>query len=325
MTLSDGVRERVDRFLADLAAAPLARHVLAVVVCGSAARGEEIWAGSRLESDIDLMLVTRRTSPRLTAAADAVIGPHRAAGIDGGPVPLGPLRHYATLLFYETRASGVAVAGDLRPAELIPPLRPEDIPPWEGFRVLANRLLEHVKLAAGAVSAERAAAKSYEALAEAHLVAEGRYRPSYATRLEELERRPPAGVGGTVAARLTGALRRRLDGAGAVADPDTARRDLLAGLARLGECCSGRPGGPTEQLALLARGPAHWRQRAWWSALMLTQGRWASITPHMDPSMRIWQRALAAVTRPGGCAADPRLLEDWRRCPQVLRRRHAAR
>ena len=29
--------------------------------------------------------------------------------------------------------------------------------------------------------------------------------------------------------------------------------------------------------------------------------------------MRIWQRALAAVTRPGGCAADPRLLDDWRR------------
>jgi len=45
----------------------------------------------------------------------------------------------------------------------------------------------------------------------------------------------------------------------------------------------------------------------------------------MDPSMRIWQRALAAVTVPGGCAADPRLLDDWRRCPQVLPKRHAAR
>ena len=326
MTMSDRVRERVERFLDDLDASPVAGRVLTVIVCGSAARGEEVWAGDRLESDVDVMLVTRRTDPRLTAAAEAVMAPHRAWGIDGGPVPLGPLRRYATLLFYETRASGVVVRGDLRPADLIPPMQPQELPAWEGFRVLANRLFEHVKLRAGLVAADRAVGKSYEALAEAYLVAEQRYRPTYAARLEELERRPPEGVAEAVVARLTGALQQRLAGGRRpVADLGTARADLLAGLARLGECCTGQPGDPARQLARLARGRPHWRHRAYWSAVMLSQGRWRSITPHVDPSLRIWQRALAAVSGPGQGAEDPHLLDDWRRCPQVLDERRRPR
>jgi hypothetical protein len=323
--MDERVRERVDRFLADLALDPVAGQVLGVVVCGSAARGEEVWVGDQLASDIDLMLLTRRTSPRLTAAAEAVLARHRPAGIDGGPMPLGPLRSYATLLIYETRACGVLVSGQADLADLVPPLAAEDLPPWEGFRVLANRLLEHVKARVGQNSPERAVAKSYEALAEAHLVAEGRYRPTYAARLAELELRAPVGVPEAVTARMVATLRRRLDGGPAAdADPGTAHGDLVDGLARLGACCTGVPGQAADQLALLARGRPHWRHRAYWSAVMLSQGRPRSIPLLVDPSIRIWQRALAAVAGPGDGSAGPsdlRLLDDWRRCPQVLERR----
>ena len=327
MSMSAPVAERVERFLADLEATPLARHVLAVVVCGSAARGEEIWDGDRLVSDIDMMLVTRRTDPRLSAAAEVVLARHASDGIDGGPVPLGPLRRYVTLLFYETRACGVVVSGELRLDDLIPRLRPEELPPWEGFRVLANRSLEHVKARAGLIAAERAVAKTYEALAEAHLVAEGRYRPTYAERLEELERQPPAAVPEPVTERLVATLRRRLGASGPAPDADlpAARADLAAGLALLGERCTGQPGDAARQLALLARGRPHWRQRAYWSAVMLAAGRWSSLTPHVDPMIRIWQRAVDALADPAIADGDKLLLDDWRRCPQVLSRRSRSR
>ena len=85
------IRARVADFLADLDRDPVAADVLGVVVSGSAARGEEVWRGGELLSDIDLMVLTRRTSPRLITAIDAVIGRHRQAGIDGGQTPLRPL------------------------------------------------------------------------------------------------------------------------------------------------------------------------------------------------------------------------------------------
>jgi hypothetical protein len=322
--LSDRVRDRVECFLDDFNGTILARKVLGVVVCGSAARGEEVWDGDRLLSDIDIMLLTRRTDPRLMAAAGPILARHRSDGIDGGPMPLGPLRTHATMLIYETRATGVVVAGDVDLKALAGPFEAAQIPAWEGFRVLANRMLEHVKAIDGRVPAERAVAKGYEALAEASLVAEGRYLPTYRTRMDELERRPPAGVDPAVVARMTGVLHQRLDGGPAVdVRPATARGDLVDGLARLGTLVTGEPGDAATQLGVLARSSVNWKHRAWWTAVMLSRRRLRSIPLRTDPSIAIWRRALEVVTDPARLASDPALLGDWHDCPQIIQKRRS--
>ncbi len=317
--MNPAVKERVDAFLADLERAPVARHVLGVVVSGSAARGEQMWAGDRLVSDIDLMVLTRRTDPRLIAAIERVVARHRHAGIDGGQVPLGPLRRHLTFAFYEAGVNGVVVAGAADPRRIVPRTDPADLPVWEGVRVLANRLMEHVKLAVGETSAERAVAKSYEALAEAHLAAERRYRPSYAERLAEIERRPPA-VAAEVVEAMRAVLRARLGtpapGSPAPTDPATARRHLVTGLGRLISRYTGVDGAADEGLARLARRERHWRHRLYWAARLAAGGRWREIDLRVDPVVRLWQRALAADN--SSTEDRHRLLRDWRACPQLL-------
>jgi hypothetical protein len=319
--VNPAVKERVDAFLADLERAPVARHVLGVVVSGSAARGEEIWAGDRLVSDIDLMVLTRRTDPRLIAAIERVVARHRPAGIDGGQVPLGPLRRHLTFAFYEAGVNGVVVAGAADPRRIVPRTEPADLPVWEGVRVLANRLMEHVKLAVGETSAERAVAKSYEALAEAYLAAERRYRPSYAERLGEIERRPPDAPAEVVEA-MKAVLRGRLaavPGAAAAlapADPATARRHLVDGLSRLISRHTGVDDPAADGLARLARRERHWRHRLYWAARLASTGRWREVDLRVDPVVRLWQRALDAD--PASTEDGHRLLRDWRACPQLL-------
>lgn len=316
------IKERVDAFCADLDASPVARHVLGVVVSGSAARGEEIWHGDVLTSDIDLMVLTRRTDPRLIAGIERVIAPHRDRGIDGGQIPLGPLAHYLTLAFYEARVNGVVVQGDIDLRRLVPPIEAVDLPIWEGVRVLANRLVEHVKADEGLISPERATAKSYEALTEAYLVGEGRYRPSYAERLAELDHAPPdapdamvAGMRAVLKARLEGAEQRALPGLA------QARAHLIAGLGLLTARYGGAPGPAATGLARLARSERHWRHRLYWAAAMLRERRLGAVDLTVDPVLRIWQRALVYVTTGATSTQRRLLLRDWRACPQLLVRR----
>jgi len=318
MTMDPRVRERVDEFLETLAHSPVSRHVLGVVVSGSAARGEEIWQGERLLSDIDLMVLTRRTSPRLIAQIDDLIGLHRDRGIDGGQVPLRPLARYLTLAFFEARATGIVVRGRLDLRRLIPDIDPARLPVWEGVRVLANRLIEHVKHDEGRIDTERVVAKSYEALAEAYLVAEGRYRASYAARLSEIERQPPAAPVDVIAG-MTRALRLRLGlPTSGVADVMIARAHLVNGLGRIGAAYTGSLGLAGAQLAHLVATERHWRHRLYWAALLARQRRWRDIELSADPILRIWQRTLALVSRAASGAERGELLRDWRACPQIL-------
>jgi hypothetical protein len=319
------IAARVAGFLADLDRDPVAAEVLGVVVSGSAARGEEIWRGAELLSDIDLMVVTRRTNPRLIAAIDAVISRHRDAGIDGGQTPLGPLARYLTFAFYEARSTGQVVRGEVDLAKLIPPIEPDALPVWEGFRVLANRLVEHVKFARGLIPENRVVAKSYEALGEAYLVAERRYRPSYAGRLAELEQRPPQ-VPPDVVAGMLAVLRDRLGGRAAepahgMPDVATARKHLIDGLAQIGAVVTGRTETAAAQLRTVARTSRHWRHRLYWAAMLARQGRLTELRLAPDPILRVWVRTLALVSGPATDADRDRLLADWRSCPQLLVRR----
>jgi len=316
--ITPAVQERVAAFVADLDRSPVAPHVLGVVLSGSAARGEEIWRDGQLYGDIDLMILTRHTDPRRTADIERVMAPHRAAGIDGGPVPLGPLARHHTLSFHEARANGVVVHGDIDLARLIPARNPADLPLWEAIRVLANRLVEHVKLADGRAPAHRVAAKSYEALAEAYLIGEHRYRPSYRARLDELVSAPPQAPPGVVAG-MVAALRNRLDGGPDLHDTEAARAHLLDGLATAASRYTGKSGPAGQQLAWLARRERHWTHRLYWLARSLRRGRLCAVG--VDPIIGVWQRTVDAVTIGSTVDERRRLLDDWRACPQILEER----
>jgi hypothetical protein len=313
------VKERVDGFLAALERDPVSAHVLGVVVSGSAARGEEIWAGDTLLSDIDLMVLVRRTDPRLIGAIDRVMAPLRHTGIDGGAVPVGPLRRHHTLAFHEARANGVVVAGRVDLATLVPDGPDADLPVWEGVRILGNRVLEHVKYVEGLIPAERVVAKSYEALAEAYLVAERRYRPSYRERLAELEYCAPHAPPQVYAAML-GVLRARLGGAPFTAPVEQARAHLVNGLARLITRYAGIEQNALAGLVRLGRFERHWHHRLYWNARLAKQHRWAEIDPTIDPILRVWQRALRLDAAPELSTSEQRrrVLADWRACPQIL-------
>jgi predicted nucleotidyltransferase len=326
------VRQRVEDVLTGLDRSSLSGELLAAVVHGSAARGEEVWHGDELVSNIDLLLVARHAGPRLTAR----VARYRRPGVDVELVPASRLARYVSLSFCEARANGLVVRGTVDLARAVPRVEPADLPVWEAVRLLANRLVEHVRFDEGRCDAERVVAKSYEALAEANLVVEGRWRPSHAERLAEIERSAPDATPDELAG-MVGALRARLGARPAtvshasldvsgpppsLVDVTVARGHLLDGFSRVAARYTGRSGSPAEQLATLARTEHHRQHRLAWAATLVRQGRWAEVSVSVDPVVRLWERALALVAGASHgadrAAERQQLLRDWRACPQVL-------
>jgi hypothetical protein len=293
------------------------RRIKAVVVTGSAARGEEVWIGSTLCSDIDVMVVTKSESLRLSAAIDRMIGEYREWGIDGGRIPTRSLRSYGTLFFYEARHGGVIVAGDTAVLSLVRMKCPTQIPTWEAFRVLANRALEVVKAKHGVIPPETAVRKCYEALCDACLVLEGRYRPSFRARLDEIARKPldPIVDGLNDIARTT--LERRLAGSSTPIGRtiEEACGDLITGLTVALASYLGTTGTAEDLLSVLGRSEFHPGHRLYWAARDLRAGRLPSHL-RVDPVITVWSRALNCLRSE---SEDWRLLDDWARCPQILK------
>jgi len=319
--MHDEIRRRVGRFLDSLDASAVRRDVLAVVVAGSAARGEERWSDGRLLSDIDVMVITRSSPWRIdrSLAVDRVFAAHAEDGVEGGRIPLSTLR-YATLAHYEARHRGVVVSGDPAVLERIPIADATEIPPWEGVRLSANRLFEHLKHRAGITSAESAVLKSYEAIGEAQLVLERRYQPSFRGRVEEMRHRPVSGPVADTEQLYERAMRMRQ---GEIPDlgvsPDRALQDLTLQLESALRDLSGRDGGLGEQLVLLARAERHLSHRAYWT--LRGVGHPPRYLPTEDPIITLWRSAAQSLRgdRPGD---DPgRLVQSWQRCPQILRSR----
>ena len=315
------VRLRVMDFLADLRIDPCYRDVLGVIVAGSAARGEERWQAGRLDSDIDVMVIARSSSIRLdrTRAVERVIARHAARGIEGGRIPARTL-HYATLTNFEARHSGVVVDGDPQVLERIPLTRPQDIPAWEGVRLLANRLFEHLRHRAGLADGGWAVRKSYEAIGEAQLVLEGRYRPSFRERAEEIHRKPLDAPVAAASQRYLKAEDARRSGAEIPgAEVGVALDDLLAELEHALRQQSGSPGGLDSQLQELALTERHISHRAYWAALGLAGDRDGLHAPTQDPIVRLWRAAVAALRGQSSRAGADQLVQLWRQCPQILR------
>jgi predicted nucleotidyltransferase len=319
LTMSPEVAVRVRRFAHALQSSTQAKHVLAIIVAGSASRGEEIWHNGNLISDIDLMVVTRHTNPKRSKSLTKFISDYRSDGIDGGATPLPSLRRFRTFAFYEAQQNGIVVWGNYARDYLLPPMTSAEIPRWEAIRVLANRMFEHLKLACGRKSAEYVVGKSYEALAEASLAWEGRYRASYKERLAELIVRPPGLLSPTARSGAIEALSLRLGklpSSARISTADTARRDLLAGLRDVLEQYLQSDGTVTELLGLLGQHECHWKHRAYWA---MARPRNAAAMLRIDPSIALWQKAAEALQASFAPDQTGHLVDEWDACPSILR------
>jgi hypothetical protein len=180
----------------------------AVVLTGSLARDEGTFVttadGVTLLGDAEFLVVFHDTSV-LPAAADlhviegklherlrrrGVTADVSLSGVQGrffrGVRP--------SIFGFELRTCGVVAWGDRSILELIPPFEPADIPLEDGWRLLANRLVEQLKgfdeLSSdrSLVSAEThyRTVKLYLDMATSLLVFAGKYAPTYAQRADAL-------------------------------------------------------------------------------------------------------------------------------------------
>ena len=315
------VERRVASFVDDLRASPAGGDVLAVVVSGSAAREEERWVDGGLESDIDVMVVSRSSPLRLdrAAAVERVFAAHADASVEGGRIPVATL-DYATLANFEARQRGVVVDGDAALLSRIPISEPSDIPTWEAVRLLANRLFEHLKHRGGMASGHSATIKSYEAIGESQLVLERRYRPSFMERVAEMSRRPlDCGVPDAQELYAAAVDQRRGGAARIDATPERALEDLgcqlghaLTQLGLEAETVSG-------QLQILSRREFHLKQRVYWT-LRGAGRRDGRHLPTVDPILQLWRAAVAGLSRQMTEHDSRSLVQLWQQCPQILRK-----
>jgi predicted nucleotidyltransferase len=298
------------------------RHVLAIVVCGSAGRGEDRPLPTGGGSDIDLMIITDSRSPFVGRRIAQVLNESRDSGIEGGQVPRATLRVHRTLLNYEARCNGTVVDGARAVLAEIPMRGPADIPRWEAVRLLFNRLFEHIKLSAGLQDEDSCIAKTYEAIGEAQLVLERRYRPSFTERWDEVRERPlPETVPRLQEKYLQTAARRIGATAHRIASIETARKDLLQALNAALGLYTGLDGDLQAKLVALSRQERNWLHRIYW--IVRCELRREPILRYVrtDPSLVIWRDGLDYLTGRAPAADPVKLVLRWQICPQILRPR----
>jgi hypothetical protein len=192
---------------------------LAVVVAGSFGRDEAtvlLHGGrARILGDAEFYVIfPSETKARpFRALADVVVEKIERelakAGIDCaislGIHPANLLRHMAPhIMAYELRTTGKVVWGDPGTLELTPPFAPRDIPKWDAWRSVANRMIEQLACADALVTREKGALREllYRTiklqleLATMVLHFLGAYSPTYRGRADALEHLKEEGSSG---------------------------------------------------------------------------------------------------------------------------------
>ncbi|TAK33771.1 MAG: hypothetical protein EPO21_11865 [Chloroflexota bacterium] len=299
------------------------RGLLTLAVVGSAARGEETWSGEKLVGDIDLAAVVRWPDPwtrhRFERAAN---GFHDAMGL--GCFPLYSLRRYRTLEFYEAKKTAWVVWGQPDVFDRVRVAQAQDIPKWEGLRLLLNRAVDCLRARAELIPGWYAAVKAYLALGEADLIFADRYVPSYRARGDITEVSGVVLGSAALFERFHWATRVKL---GEEPPPDqfTSReheRWLIEGIASLTSRYLGQsvtvPGG----LELLSRRIGHPEHRGLYIAQHIRHPRQCAPVLRRDPAFVVWGRALAILSgeKPTTARELAALISDFGRVLQPLPR-----
>jgi hypothetical protein len=204
------LRVAVCRAAREVAVARCGPHLRALVLTGSLARDEATVrrgpTGATLLGDVDFLMVVhdgaRLPSPRTVRSIAAEIESRLAGQALRCHVTLSAVRpRYlaalpAHIFSYELKACGVPVAGDLAILSLIPSFTGAEIEPEDAWRLLANRIVEHLEDLPVFVTdpegpGEEAGYRLIKLcldMATSFLVFAGRYVPTYEGRAESLRR-----------------------------------------------------------------------------------------------------------------------------------------
>ena len=188
-------------------AAILEGHYMAILLVGAAARGESTMGPTgALLSDLDFLVVlpqrhllpallAERRCRRLITAHGAPFAPTVSIGF-GSAVP--GFWRVATPLMWELRQAGRVLAGAAAVTQWPAIQHTDQIPAWEGIRLVANRICEvltawarvgRADLAGAGEELEYACVKLILACSESDLIAAGTYQPTYSRRWARHESR----------------------------------------------------------------------------------------------------------------------------------------
>jgi len=182
----------------------------AIVLTGSLARDEATFlshsTGMELLGDADFLVVFSAGSPMPSVAGEGALSQKieelllkedLQCEIHAHAVSSQYFRNLPRAIFsYELRKCGRVVWGDPGILELIPDFSAADLPREDAWRMLCNRMIEHLafvhRLTADSAELPRdlhyATVKLFIDMATSYLVFTGQYAPSYQTRAQRLQR-----------------------------------------------------------------------------------------------------------------------------------------
>jgi hypothetical protein len=198
---SAGLRELIAGEVAQACARRHGSALRALVLTGSLARDEAglvLGAGHlRVLGDAELLLVLtdatrlpdRAEAERLAGEVEeALLGRGVTCEVTLSPVHAAYLRALGPSIFaYELRTCGRVVAGQPDILDLIPAFAPSAIPQEDAWRLLCNRIVEHLEATEAPAGSYRTV-KLYLDMATSLLVFAGAYQPTYRERAEALTR-----------------------------------------------------------------------------------------------------------------------------------------
>jgi predicted nucleotidyltransferase len=175
--INNVVEQLADRF---------GKELVAISLVGALANGEETWINGKLASDIDLLLITRRNDPFLVKRIEnftKILITSSDYEIAVGYIPRKNLEKLKDLESFECKSFGKVLWGDRKLFDNVPIRRAEEIPRWEGIRLLLNRACELLRTLCDKTDKTYAIAKAYLAIGATYLIFTRRYRCSYRERL----------------------------------------------------------------------------------------------------------------------------------------------
>lgn len=272
-----------------------------------------------IASDIDVMVITGSSGLLLGRKIHKTIRDAGGGVIQGSRVGLQQLCSYRTLVHFEAKHAGYVADGDHSVLECIRMANADDIPTWEAVRLLLNRVFAYLEFKAGELDGAQCAAKLYEAMGDSLLLLDGRYHPSFASRLEAMTKTPvnTAAVPHLVAT-YKDVVRARLGGPSAqVGRPETAVSDLISTLEHVLRTIHQCDSDLDALMSLTEREHRNLRQRAYWLAVTTAEGRPCFATTRVDPAFIVWRNGIAHTLDPALSArAASKLVKEWKRCPK---------
>lgn len=301
------------------------KELVAIAIVGAAARGEETFVGNKMISDVDILLITKKLNPFLEQRVQNFVNQaSRDIGfeVEAGFVPLKHLKRDKDLELYEAKESGKVVWGDKKILRQVPIVCAQEIPKWEGIRLLLNRAINLLLALCGKMNSTYAVAKVYLAIGEAYLIFDRRYRSSYKARLDEILANCDLQIIDGFVEKFERCSRFKLnESQGIGLTLEQARVDLLKAISFFLRLFTGQNSPLNENMEVLSKKFYRPSDAAAFAFRKLSKRKIALRALIREPCFLIWIVAIEMLERKSlDVERIEEILEDWHATPQFVLR-----